>query len=214
MFKLWESSAFLSFYISIKSLNFRLLIWQQQNTSKNVILGSGITSIVLKWIGRLIHIQILSLVTSEWSFLKTHLNTLPVRLCFFCFFHYLHLALVGWSQMPGRVEWVRKQSSAATTFPEAHASVSLCYKSFRDTQKGHNTFLSLFSHPSILSFYYWMRSLWAPNLPLGMIKKRKEDAGDVRLTRQERTMKWVGKKEEEVVQFDSTKELSVSKQRS
>lgn len=98
--------------------------------------------------------------------------------------------------MPSRVEWERRMRIAATTFPEAHASVSLCYKSFRDTQKGHNTFLSLFSYPSILSFfYYWTQFLWAPNLPFGMIKKREEDARDVRLTRQENREKnrWNGR---------------------
>ncbi len=71
---------------------------------------------------------------------------------FFSLFLFIWIFLfVAWSQMPGRVKWVRRRRSAATSPPEAHASVSLCYKSFRDTQKGHNTFLPSFSHPSILS---------------------------------------------------------------
>lgn len=97
---------------------------------------------------------------------------------------YRSLSLVGWSQVPSRVEWARRRRSAATTSPEAHASASLCYKSFRDTQKGHNTFLSLFSHPSILSLFI-IEFLWAPNLLLGTFRKRWEEVGRVKPIRQE-----------------------------
>lgn len=46
-----------------------------------------------------------------------------------------------------------------------------------------------------------------------MIKKREEDAGDVRLTRREQDeMEEVEEKKEVVVHFDSTQELKVSKQ--
>lgn len=93
----------------------------------------------------------------------------------------LYLPLVGWTQMPGRLERARLRRSAATASPEAHASVSLCYKSFRGHSEGAHTqyiFILLLSslHP-LFFFYYWMRFLWAPNLPLGSIKKRKDGGG-------------------------------------
>lgn len=132
---------------------------------------------------------------------------------------YRSLSLVGWSQVPSRVEWARRRRSAATTSPEAHASASLCYKSFRDTQKGHNTFLSLFSHPSILSLFI-IEFLWAPNLLLGTFRKRWEEVGRVKPIRQEcratiwSNESWWRQERKEVFQFDATQEFNVSKQRS
>lgn len=48
--------------------------------------------------------------------------------------------------------WSEQEGKCRPTSLEAHASVSLCYKSFRDTQKAQYI-LFLFSHPSILSHF-------------------------------------------------------------
>lgn len=73
--------------------------------------------------------------------------------------------------------WAKGWRSVASTFPEARASVSLCYKSFRDSQKGHNTFFLILVLSSLHPFsllHYWVWFLWAaPNLSFGsFIRKR------------------------------------------
>ena len=84
------------------------------------------------------------------------------------------------------------------------ASVSLCYKSFRDTQKGHNTFLSLFSHPSIRSSSFIIES-GSSEQPICRLTRSKRERSRFRVVKhrvdkmKKDKMGDVEKKEEEVL---------------